>query len=282
MVPKLFDWLPSSMSLSRWTPYELMLALAFSLGLAWLIRWGASKGYPARRLLGVGLFVMAGALLGARWLPWWLSGRPGFASAHELPLFAYGGFVGGAVALFAGARLGRVSLAGAFDAVAPATAMGLALARVGCFLTGCDYGDPCARPSLLASTAVQYPAWSTPVNAQLSAPAHVDHVARAWVAPSAVSSLPIYPVQLYESLLGLVLFVVVLQVDPGRPWRRGVVLAAGYAIGRFLLEFLRGDADRGLRVWHTALTSSQLLSVAVLCFVGAVACTQRWRSRRAP
>lgn len=278
MIPKLLDWLPPSLPLARWTPYELLLVLAFSLGLAWLIRWGASQGYPARRVLGVGLFVMLGALLGARWLPWCLSGRPGFTSPHELPLFAYGGFVGGAGALAIGARLGRMRLGGIFDAAAPVTALGLALARIGCFLTGCDYGGTCATTSTLAATSVRYPAWSTPMGGQLSAPAHVDHVARAWIPASSVSSLPIYPVQLYESLLGLFLFVLLLQVDPQRPWRRSFTLAAGYALGRFMLEFIRGDADRGLGVWQTALTSSQLMSVVLLLSLAVLLWARRWRS----
>jgi phosphatidylglycerol---prolipoprotein diacylglyceryl transferase len=259
MVPRFLDWLPALLPLSRWTPYELALVLSFSFGLAWLLRWASSQRYPIPRVLFVSLFTMLTALLAARWLPWLLSGRPPFSSPRDLPLFAYGGFVGGALALVAGARFARVPSSAFMDAAAPVAAVGLALARVGCFLTGCDYGGPCD----ISAVAVRYPAWSVPVQQQLSAPAHVDHVARTWIAEASVASLPIHPVQLYESLLGLCLFIGLLFVDPARPWRRALTLAGGYALGRFLLEFLRGDADRGLGVWGTGLTSSQVVSLGV-------------------
>jgi phosphatidylglycerol:prolipoprotein diacylglycerol transferase len=134
------------------------------------------------------------------------------------------------------------------DAVAPSLALGLALGRVGCWLNGCCYGAVCDLP-----WAVRFPAHS---------PAWTRHVEMGMVAPSALSSLPVHPTQLYSVLDGLILLGLLTAYFPRRR-RDGEVMAllmVGYGITRFLVELLRADEGAVL----AGLTLSQHISLGLL------------------
>lgn len=259
------------MSLESWTPYRVLLLLAFALGVSFVIaRLAVVRVRPPRAFV-VCLAVVLGALLGARWLPWILAGAPRYDTTPALPLFVLGGALSGALAAIVAARLARVPIGPTLDALAIAFALGLGLVRVGCFLTGCDYGVPVSS----SWAGVAYPAWTQPGIAW-SAPAHMDHLGRGLVGPEAVTSLRVLPVQLCESLCGLALFA--WLVHPAYARRPGAVslrLLAGYGAARFLLELARGDADRGLDALSSGLTASQLVSggaflaaLALIAFTG--------------
>lgn len=74
--------------------------------------------------------------------------------------------------------------------------------------------------------------------------------------------VPLHPVQLYESILCAVLFVVLLQLKRRKRFEGEVILAYTllYAIARFVLESFRGDADRGF-VFGGLLSTSQFIAV---------------------
>jgi phosphatidylglycerol:prolipoprotein diacylglycerol transferase len=138
-------------------------------------------------------------------------------------------------------------------AVIPAGAA-LVLARLGCFMAGCDYGTVSSLP-----WAVRFPAGS---------PAWRDHVHAGLVAADRAQSLPVHPTELYESLLGLVIIAVALFA--GRRKREAgrlfALAAATYASGRLLIETVRGDAGRGV---YAGLSSAQIFSLVVLTSIAA-------------
>ena len=112
-----------------------------------------------------------------------------------------------------------------------------AFGRAGCFFAGCCYGVRCDGP--LAVTFHSSPA-----------------------APNGVG---LFPVQLLEAALNLVLFACFCAVFRSRARAArisctGLYLCA-YAVIRFFVEFLRGDAARGL--W-LGLSTSQWCSIAAL------------------
>ena len=122
----------------------------------------------------------------------------------------------------------------------PALPLFHAFGRVGCFLAGCCYGIPAPAGWL----GVTFPA----------------------SAVEAPSGVPLLPVQLYEAA-GCVLLFLLLDHLTDRGWPGGRLLAlylALYAVFRFLLEFLRGDAVRGSL---GPLSTSQVISLAVLAGV---------------
>lgn len=245
--------------------YITMLCLAFVLAGALTLRLGQRFHLELRRASWALVAVYVGALVGAR----------GFSVLPQLPLAidsgdwrvllsggltAYGGFLGGALAGYLVLRkAGHWPL---FDVAAPALGLGTAVTRVGCLLGGCDYG---------AIVSAQWPVpWGLRYPA--GSPAFAAHAHAGLLGPYSTESLAVHPTPVYELLLGLVL-AALSWLWLRRRYQRGQALdgrvflgtAAGYAVGRFFIELLRGDLDRG--IFWGGLSTSQLTSLAVLAAV---------------
>jgi phosphatidylglycerol:prolipoprotein diacylglycerol transferase len=171
----------------------------------------------------------------------------GLWGAHLLSLLVHGWsgeplalfqFMDGGKSLFGGLLLGGLG-AGLYlhycklpvlayaDAGVPALALGYAIGRIGCFLNGDDYGTLTRAP-----WAVVYPPGTE---------AYQAHLARGWISAGDAWSQPIHPVQLYACLLGLALFSVLVALPLKWQGRRLCTQLVIYGVGRFLLEYLRGD-----------------------------------------
>ncbi len=125
-------------------------------------------------------------------------------------IILYGGLAGGLLGFTLFVRLKRLSYLSMLDLFVPALALAQAFGRLGCFLNGCCYGKASTLP------------WS------VSFPA-LDH--------------RVHPTQLYEAAFCFLLAAFLLIL-----WRRrlqpGVVSAAYfilYSVGRFTIEYFRGD-----------------------------------------
>ena len=148
----------------------------------------------------------------------------------------YGGFAAGLLGAHGLAKGFRLSLAEYSRAFIPALPLAHALGRVGCFLAGCCYGK-------IAGTlaGVCYP------------------------PESGLGLEPRIPVQLMEAVYLLALFLILVRYA-NRNQRGALSLyILLYAPARFLLEFLRGDAIRGI-LW--GLSTSQWISLFL--FVGVL------------
>src|SRR4029077_5606431 len=76
--------------------------------------------------------------------------------------------------------------------------------------------------------------------------------------------VPLHPVQLYESAVCLALFGLLMWLSRRRR-RDGDIIAADpllSAVARFVLEFFRGDADRGF-VFGGLLSTSQFIAIGM-------------------
>ena len=160
----------------------------------------------------------------------------------------YGGLLGGTAVGAAYLRIRHMPLGAYGDIMAAAVPLFHVFGRLGCFLSGCCYGVAC-------EFGVTYHHALVP---------QANDVSR-------------FPVQLLEALMNLGLFLVLRRLErrgklPGRLF--GVYLMS-YAVGRFLLEFLRGDGYRGF-LW--GLSTSQWVSVLVFpCALAAVLILSRRR-----
>jgi phosphatidylglycerol:prolipoprotein diacylglycerol transferase len=231
--------------------FGLFLAAAYLAALWWLMRGARREGLNTDRVAGLTLWIIIGAILGAkalmvfRALPQYLENPSDFLSLATLQSAGdfYGGFIvalAAAVVYFARhPDLPRWQLA---DLCGPAIALGQAIGRVGCFMAGDDYGSPTNLP------------WAVTF--------HDRDAAEIGGAPLGV---PLHPVQLYESLMCLGLFFFLVWLARRKRFDGEIILAYSilYAIGRFLLEFVRGDADRGF-VFGNMLSTSQFIAVIVL------------------
>lgn len=148
-------------------------------------------------------------------------------------LVFYGSLAGGFLGAILGARLCGRSLNHFERSVVPLLPLGHAIGRVGCFLGGCCYGM-----EYTGFGAVYYPFEPK-----------IGH----------------FPVQLLEAFCNclLCLFLLWRGNKPFGRYRLALTYLFTYAVERFMLEFLRGDAIRGIAL---GLSISQWLSLGILIF----------------
>ena len=235
--------------------YGAMLCLAVIVGRLLAVRLAERAGMDARLMDRCCVWTLAAALIGARLLfvvtnldqfrqftdlfRWWDGG-----------IVAYGGFLGGFLGSVVFCRIHRINALAWADCAAPSLCIGLMITRVGCFLAGCDFGRPWDGP-----WAVTFPAGS---------PAFDQQTLQGLLPAGATQSLPVHPTQLYESLAGLVLLVLVMAVRRRHTFSGQPLMAfvLGYAVLRYAIEMVRADTNRGA---IGALSTSQI--IAVVTFV---------------
>jgi len=227
--------------------FGLLLAAAYMAAFWWMMREGRRERLDPDELSSLGFWAIAGALIGAkllmilRELPDYVA-RPSEIFSMSVLTSAgdfYGGFIGSLIASAIFVHLHpRLPFWRVADACAPAIALGQAIGRIGCFMAGDDYGRPTQ-----VSWAVTF---SDPDAATIGG------------APLGV---PLHPVQLYESIVCLCLFVALVRLARRKRFDGEVMLAYTilYAVARFMLEFLRGDVDRGF-VFGGLLSTSQFIA----------------------
>lgn len=225
------------------TWYGLLVAAGFVAGLWTASRRGLRDGIPGERILDLGPWLIAGAILGARTLyvvSYW---QEQFAGRSVLEIFKvwqgglvfYGGLIGASLATILYARLKSIPLWKLGDATAPSIALGYVFGRIGCLMNGCCYGRECHLP-----WAIRYP------------PDHHSH------------PLFVHPTQVYDSLLNLGFYLFLAWLYRRKRFD-GQVFAAyliGYAGLRSFVEFFRGDYPAHyLGGWATP---AHILSLCIL------------------
>jgi phosphatidylglycerol:prolipoprotein diacylglycerol transferase len=241
--------------------YAVLLALAVGLSLLLARRAlraavGVDAGAAWRALLVLGVATLAGGrlhLVASYWSH--------FAAHPATALRAWAGLhAGGAVAALAlcapvVTRWYRLSPGRFADAIVPACGVGIAVARLGCFLHGCCFGATCALPWCLA-----FPPGSE---------AHAHHVALGLIAADAGGSAPVHPLQLYFAAAGVGIAVLGTWLQGRKRYDGQVALVAlvVFAATSTALEPLR--ADLPTRVYWGPVP--QLLVVAAVMTVAAAA-----------
>lgn len=181
------------------------------------------------------------------------------------PKTLYGVIVLMPVSVFVATLGARIDFARALDLWTRPMLAVLATARVGCLLEGCCFG---ARSDLFGAA---FPAGS---------PVYWQQMAAGQLAAGAVWSLPVVPTQALEAaaLAGLGIWChrsATLQRATGSRGTGGAMFlfaAAAYSVFRFLAEFVRADAERGI---YAGLATSQWIAVAVLAVVILVIAARR-------
>jgi phosphatidylglycerol:prolipoprotein diacylglycerol transferase len=162
-------------------------------------------------------------------------------------LVAYGGMISGTIATWYCCRKRGIPLLQWADVAAPSVVLGTAITRVGCLLFGCDFG---ARSSL--PWAIRFPSGS---------PAWHRHIDLYGLPRAAEWSYPVHPTQVYETLVGLFLFALLMLIRKYRTFSGQVFLGwvLGYGILRPLIEIVRDDDQRGN---VGPLSTSQFIGIA--------------------
>lgn len=268
--------------------YGVMLGLSLVVG--WYLTLGLAErdGLPKDTMANNYLVTAFAAIAGARLL-YVLTNLGEFDSIADVfamrrgGLVAYGGFLGGFLGSLLFLRSHRIPLLPWADVAVPSLASGLLITRIGCYLFGCDFGKPLAEtaPAFLKKLG-SFPHWpegTVPYGS--GAPAWVQHVKQRGLSPAATHSLPVHPTQLYESLVGAALLVLLLVSRRHQAFRGQIFLLFTFAYGvcRFGLEMLRDDAERGSL--PPALPEHVLLplSLAIFAVAYAIGFSQAIRSQ---
>lgn len=246
--------------------YGLFVALGLLAGL-FVSNWMARKNaVDPNVILDLALIGVVSGIIGAR-LTYISVNFEDFLRQPMAYVFTRQGFVFGGGMIFAVVaaiiylRKKKERVWKVADVIAPAIPLGHGIGRIGCFMAGCCWGKRCELP-----WGVQFPKATDPSGNPMGF-AYVQHLEEGWIDPSALQSLRVHPVQLYEALILFVLSAILFFVWRKRKFSGQVFLTylLAYPIIRFVLEYFRGDLDRGIYGWFS---TSQYLSLGV--FVAAI------------
>jgi phosphatidylglycerol---prolipoprotein diacylglyceryl transferase len=242
--------------------------------------WPGALGLERRaQVFDLAFYVLVGGIVGAKILFMLVNFKQYAANPSQIfslsgGLVFQGALLGSAAVAFWYCRKNQIEFLRLLDFGLPAVSLGAAFGRLGCFAAGCCWGA--ARP-IGSWAAVRFPGLGVTKNlfGQVSDTSSIAFASMAdashetryvlettgdvvnmttsgavrlsdWVN-SHHHTVLVHPVQLYESLLQLLLFLSFVLL---RRYRRahGQIAALwllAYAVERSVVELFRGDAERG-------------------------------------
>ncbi len=258
--------------------YGLMIASGFVAAIWLAQREARRQGQDAERLGDLAFWILVSALVGSRlyfiavnwgdyfgdsaWVPFHGARIPRVLAIWEGGLVFYGGFMGAALTAWWYMRRNGMRFLPYTDTIIPSVAIGHFFGRLGCFAAGCCWGA-------VSHSHLPWLAKFPPASLAYQAFAGRANAAEL-LAPDRLTTMPVHPTQLYESLGELTLFaLLVLVVRPSKRFH-GQVFATwlmAYALLRTVVELFRGDIERGV---VAGLGVGQWTSIAIFAIGGAV------------
>ena len=167
--------------------YGVMLGLSLVVG--WYLTLGLAErdGLPKETMANNYVVTAIAAVAGARvlYILTNLNEFDSFASLFAMRrggLVAYGGFLGGLAGSYFFLRRHKIPLLPWADVAVPSLASGLMITRIGCYLFGCDFGQPLkdSAPGFL-KTLGTFPHWPEgTLDHGRGSPAWAQHVSSSW------------------------------------------------------------------------------------------------------
>ncbi len=241
--------------------YGVMLALAFWIGIEISSREAKRVGLDPSFIVDLGIVILISAVIGARSL--FVAGHIeeykgnllGALRVWEGGLSFYGGFACATLFGILFIRKKGHSVAKITDIIAPQIALGIAIARIGCFLNGCCFGKECHLP-----WAVVFP---------------MDSQA-GWV----MQGKPIHPTQLYSTVANLLIFLFLRKLSRKRLPEGAVfsVFLVTYGAWRFFVDFLRYYEPGMVLGFLGGITWTQVASISVIV-IGVIGLVGRLHHR---
>jgi phosphatidylglycerol:prolipoprotein diacylglycerol transferase len=246
--------------------YGVLLYLGIILAIFLASRRARLVGLSGTRVMDLAAWVVLCGLAGAKILlaitdPSYLTSLSGLWGLLRAGGVFYGGLVAALVAAVVLLRRYQLPFWQVADVLAPSVALGHFFGRLGCFSAGCCYGRSCSEPWGVVFT--------DPLANEISG------------TPLGV---PLHPTQLYEAAFNLTNYVFLAWLFRRRP-PAGSVLGAyliTYGIARFVIEFFRGDPDRGFVLGGALSTSQAIAAVMVPMGIGILAWARQRARRKQP
>jgi phosphatidylglycerol:prolipoprotein diacylglycerol transferase len=232
--------------------YGLCISLAFGLGALVVYRAAHKSGLKItpEKMIFYAFFILIFAMIGARiYYVVFSLDKFKWTLYHILAFWKGGfGFYGGlllglGIGLYLIYKNDPQNIYKWLDSGILGITIGISIGRIGCFLNGCCYGIPTTLP------------WGVTFTNPASS-----------AFPLGVS---LHPTQIYESLIALLIFGILillyklnLKLFSGFLFLLGIIL---YAIGRFLIEYLRGDS-----LYLGNFRIAQVISIIIIAVGGYI------------
>ncbi|MDO4326210.1 MAG: prolipoprotein diacylglyceryl transferase [bacterium] len=219
--------------------YGLMIGIGILAAYGTAVYRARRKGLDADALDGIAVWGVVAGLLGAKLL-YYITSIPYILEDPSILLnvadgfVVYGGIIGGIFGGYCYTKRRKLNFVKYVDLVLPSVALAQGFGRIGCLLAGCCYGRETESAFHIIFRESQF-------------------------APNNVALIP---TQILSSALNFAHFAVLVLVD--RKVKKDGVVASlyliFYSVGRFILEFFRGDLVRGS---VGALSTSQFISLFI-------------------
>lgn len=144
----------------------------------------------------------------------------------------YGGIIGGIFAGYLFCKVHKIDFLKYFDIVMPSIALAQGFGRMGCILAGCCYGEETDGAFGIVFHDSEY-------------------------APNGVSLIPTQPISSALNFLNFIALVLISKRVKADGQVAGFYLIF-YSAGRFIIEFFRGDLERGS---IGVLSTSQFIAI---------------------
>jgi phosphatidylglycerol:prolipoprotein diacylglycerol transferase len=251
MLPDLFSIGPLTLH-----TYGLLVAAGFVIGLFVALWIGKRQGISPQQVMDMGFIIILSAIIGSRFV--YVIMNASYYWNHPIDIFKLweGGLVfsGGLILVILAMSLYirhyRLPFWQIGDLWAPAAAIGQSIGRVGCFMAGCCYGRP---TDVSWGVVFTNPKSLAPLNQVL------------------------HPTQLYSSLSGLIIFIVLIVMHVKKRFDGQVFLwfLILHSTARLLIERFRGD-DRG---YIAGINMSVTQAITIIILIAAVVMLFVRRSR---
>ncbi len=244
--------------------YGLMIALGFLIGMQIAVREARRVDTSNRNydqfVLDLCFWILVSAMIGSRivfiiveWDTDYANDPMKIFRIWEGGLVFYGGLLGAMFfSIYYTWKKGWNFLFVA-DTLIPSVALGQFFGRMGCLAAGCCWGDPAGTD---AHFAIQFPPGALAYNSMVNT---------GVISPDALATIHVHPVQMYESMGALMIFIILVLLRTQKRFH-GMVLCGYmflYPVLRYINEEFRGDAARGENMMGTTFSTSQLISLAL-------------------
>lgn len=243
--------------------YGVVIAISLLIGLGVAYHLASSEKEYRQHLIDLVLYAVIGAIIGARlWQVFFYEWE--YYSLHLVEslmiwhggMAIQGGLVGAFIVGWIYTHKYKLDFWKMADIVAPGIILGQGLGRIACFLNGDAFGSPTNQ-----GFGLVYPP-GTP-------------------AYDAYGSEPLWPAEIWEGQWDMIVFALILILPRWLKLPKGILFVSYivlYSLGRFGLEFLRGDGARYLFNWTSAQWSS--MGMIVIALVSAAVLTLSTRTAK--
>ncbi|HEX5171636.1 MAG TPA: prolipoprotein diacylglyceryl transferase [Cyclobacteriaceae bacterium] len=224
--------------------YGFMIAIGVIGGVSYMaIRGKKEIGLSFDLANSLFLYIFAAAFIGGKVFLFFEN--PSYYSHQPEQLFTgrgfvfYGSFLFTIPTMFWFFKKHKLPVYQMLDIMAITTCIVHVFGRIGCFMAGCCYGKP--TDSLFGITFTDPACHANPLNT------------------------PLHPTQLYEAFFILSVMIFLLYVRDRKTFHGQLFLLYMllYGAGRFLLEYFRGDIERGFII-KNLLSHSQLIAIMII------------------